>query len=185
MSQWFSIPGAHALEPGNLFGFLVVRRPHQMTLKGAGSAQNALKLQAGDHIGQGGVLIPVVLLGIVRGKARGQDHRADVNLPDLALLVEVHGAGGTEFLTGLAFAALFEVNAGVLVNGKFQRHRLGIKHIGGFAVTQPLVEFIGNFLGALLGADAAGDAFGRVDEPGPLLHGYLEIPRLTGDSRDL
>ena len=134
MSQWFRSREPTHWSQAILLGFLVVRRPHQVPLEGTGSAQNALKLQAGDHIGQGAVLISVILLGIVRSKARGQDHRAHVNLTDLALLVEVHGAGGTEFFAGLAFAALFEVNAGVRVDGIFQGYRLGIKHVGGFAV---------------------------------------------------
>ena len=70
------VPGAHALEPGDLLGLLVVRRPDQMAGEGTGGAQDALKLQAGDHVGIGGVMVGLVLLGIIGREARRQDDRA-------------------------------------------------------------------------------------------------------------
>ncbi len=45
------VPGAHALEPGDLLGLLVVAGPDQVAGKGPGGGENPLELQAGDHVG--------------------------------------------------------------------------------------------------------------------------------------
>ncbi len=44
------ISGTHALQPGNFFGLLFIRRSHQMPAIGSGSRQDSFKLQAGDNI---------------------------------------------------------------------------------------------------------------------------------------
>ena len=74
------VPGTDALEPGDLQGLLVVRGPHQVAGKGSGGGENPLKLHAGHHVGEMGVMIGPVLLGIEGRKARRQDDRAHLQL---------------------------------------------------------------------------------------------------------
>ena len=99
------------------------------------------------------------------------------------LLIEVHGARGADFLAGAALALLQE-DALVAVDGIFQRHGLGVFHVGGLALGEPNVVGIDGFFGALLGAGAAADALGDIDVAGMLDQFDLEIPRLTPDLFD-
>ena len=99
------------------------------------------------------------------------------------LLIEVHGARGADFLAGAALALLYK-DALVAVDGVFQRHGLGVFHVGGLALGEPDVVGIDGFLGALLGAGAAADALGDIDVAGMLDQFDLEVPRLTPDLFD-
>jgi hypothetical protein len=99
------------------------------------------------------------------------------------LLIEVHGARGADFLAGAALALLYE-DALVTVDGIFQRHGLGVFHVGGFALGEPNIVGIDGFFGALLGAGAAADALGDIDVAGMLDQFDLEIPRFTPDLFD-
>ncbi len=65
------IPGPHALEPSDFFGFCLIRGAHQMSLMGAGCREQAFKLNAGDNVGGGTIPIGLVGCGIKRGKPRG------------------------------------------------------------------------------------------------------------------
>jgi hypothetical protein len=99
------------------------------------------------------------------------------------LLIEVHGARGADFLAGAALA-LFYKDALVAVDGIFQRHGLGVFHVGGLALGEPNIVGIDGFFGALLGAGAAADALGDIDVAGVLDQFDLEVPRLTPDLFD-
>ncbi len=55
------ISGSHALEPGNLFGFAVVGRTHQVTAGGAGCGKNALHFHGGDDIRVLGIVVSIEL----------------------------------------------------------------------------------------------------------------------------
>ena len=89
----FNIPGAHALEPGDLLGLLVVRGPDQVAAERSGSGENPLELQGGDHIGQGVVMVGPALDGIKGLKPRGQDHGPDLDLFGFGLHGVVDGPG--------------------------------------------------------------------------------------------
>ena len=104
----FHIPGAHALEPGDLLGLLVVRGPDQVAAEGPGGRENPLELQGGHHIGQSVVMVGPALGGIEGLESRRQDHGLHCNIPFLVGLGEVHRPGGTEFLAGLALAAFLK-----------------------------------------------------------------------------
>ena len=77
------IPGAHALEPGDLLGLGVVRGPDQVAGKRAGGAQDAFELYAGDDVGIIGIVIGAVLRGIKGFESRRQDQGPDVELSGL------------------------------------------------------------------------------------------------------
>ena len=64
------IPGTDALEPGDLGGFLVVRRPDHVAREGPGRGQDPLEFHAGDDIGELGVIIGAVAAGIVGFESR-------------------------------------------------------------------------------------------------------------------
>jgi hypothetical protein len=79
------IPGAHALQKGDLSGFGVIAGAHQESHGGARCGQGPFKFQRRDHVGMVGVMIAAVLCGIKRLETRGQDHRAhfDLKVPEL------------------------------------------------------------------------------------------------------
>ena len=109
------VPGAHALEPGDLQGLLVVRGPDQVAGKGPGGAQDALELQAGHHVGIGGVVVGLVLLGIIDLKARRQDDRAHVQLQLFRSQLVGHRLG----LAGLGALHALGANPAVDAAGRF------------------------------------------------------------------
>ena len=168
------VPAAHALQPGDLLGLFLVARPHQMAHPGTGGRKDALELQGGDHIGKRKVLVLLKGRGVEGLEAGGQDHRPHPDLALLVLLVVVNGPGRAELHTGLAFA-LLEVEAVFRVDAVFQGHGLGVFHIGGPAVVEPLVELVGQTLGALGRASPAGDAFGHVHVAGLLQDIHREV----------
>jgi hypothetical protein len=94
-------------------------------------------------------------------------------------LGQIHRAGGTKFLAGLA-SALYKIDAGVRIDGILERHRLRIKQVRCLPLTQALVELIGYPLGALLGTEATSDAFVRVNIPGAFFHLHRKPARLPG-----
>ena len=179
------IPGTDALEPGDLGGFLVVRRPHHVAREGSGRGQDPLEFHPGDDIGELGVIIGAVAAGIVGLKAGRQDDRADVDILVHIHLRKIHRPGGTEFFTGLALAAFFEIDAGLFIDGILGGHRLGITQVSRLTLGQAHVVFVGHFLRAFLGAETAGDALLHVDIARHLAHLDREIPRLAADPDDL
>jgi hypothetical protein len=83
------------------------------------------------------------------------------------LIFEVDGAGRAEFFAGFALA-LEEIDAGIGIDRVFERHRLGILHVNGFAFAQAAVIGVGNFLGTFFGTGIAGNALFHVDVTGVL-----------------
>lgn len=169
------VPRAHTLEPGDFFWFLVVRTSGEVAARGARSRQDTLHLDGGNHIGQGSIAVIIKTGGIERLKTGGEDHRADIEDRGGGLLFEINRFRGTEFFTGAAFAVLLKINTGLIINGVFQWHGLGIFHVGGFALGQPRVVGVGYLLGALFSAKAAGDTFLFVNIPGLAGNFDLEI----------
>jgi hypothetical protein len=60
------VPGAHALEPGDLLGLHPVAGPLQMALIGARGGEHPLELHGGEHVGVVGIGVYVVLGWIKR-----------------------------------------------------------------------------------------------------------------------
>ena len=179
------VPGAHALEPGNLLGLFLVRRPDHVALEGPGRGQDPLKLHAGDDVGEGAVMVGLVAGGVKGLEAHRQNDGPYGDILVQVLLGEIHRPGGAKFFAGFAFAALLEINAGVFVYGILGGHRLGIAQVSRFTLGQAQVVFIGHFLRAFLGAQAAGNALGHIDIARHLAHLDREITRLAADADDL
>jgi len=102
-----------------------------------GGREHPFEFHRGDDIRQLGVLVIVKLSGVKRGEARRKDQGADLDPVKGFLLVEVHGPHGADLLAGAAFALFNKVDALIPVDGVFQRHRLGVFHIGALRLESP------------------------------------------------
>jgi hypothetical protein len=136
-----------------------------MTAIGAGSREDSLEFQAGDNVGVFGVA-----KGIVDRRIKGP-----APLSQLA---------GTKLFAGFAFAfCLFpKIDALFRINNVFQRNRLGILHIDGFAPAQVAVVGIRHFFRAFFSAQTAGNALVHIHVTGMLRHTDLKIPLLPGNA---
>ena len=134
------ISGTDTLQPADLFGLLLIRRPDQMPHIRAGGRQNSFKLQSGQHIGQLGVAIAVKSAWIKGFKSRRKDDGPHVKLNNFILLRVIDGfnrAGlGTYFTS-----AGFKMNTNGSVNDRRIRNRLGIRHIDRPSERQPGIIF--------------------------------------------
>jgi len=99
------------------------------------------------------------------------------------LILEIDGAGRTEFLTRLA-SAILEIDAVIRIDGIFQGNRLGISQGNRFGRNQPFIVKVSNFLGAFLPAKPAGDALFRIDIPRVLQDVDGEAADVAGDIGD-
>ena len=82
-----------ALEPGNLLRLLLVGGPDKMALVWAGSAQDTLELNAGDHIGKCGVIVCIVPAGIENLEAGRGNNRAHLHSDRHLLHAVIHCLG--------------------------------------------------------------------------------------------
>jgi hypothetical protein len=148
------VPGAHALEPGDLQGLLVVRGPHQVAGKGPGGAQDALELQAGHHVGIRGIVVGIVLLGIKDRKARRQDDRAHLQLQ----LFRSQLVGHRQGLAGLGALHTLGANPAVDAAGRFFDGRFFfIAQVDFLKALDPLFHRQGGHEGPVLFLDIGGD----------------------------
>jgi hypothetical protein len=117
------VPGTHTLNPGNLLGIHVVGGTLNVPMIGTGSGKNALKLQAGYHIGVTAVtvLLPEGRIGEV--KSGCEDYRAHVKFLYLIFLVILDGIDPAKILTCLT-AIIEKVHAGLPVDYWYFGHRL-------------------------------------------------------------
>jgi hypothetical protein len=96
-------------------------------------------------------------------------------------MIEMNGAGGTNFFTGTAFS-LGQVDAALRIDGVLQRHSLGVRNINGFPFDQTLIVSIQNFFRAFCSALPAGNAFAHIHITGMLNDPDLKIPLFPTDS---
>jgi hypothetical protein len=169
-----NVPGSYALEPRDLFRFLMVGGTDQMSLERSRCAQDALKLHARDDIGVPGVLVGDVPSRIIRLETGRQDDRAGSDGPLLLSLFEIDRVGGTEFLAGSAFP-LLEINAFLRVNGVLEGNRLGVLDVNRLAFDQPLVEGVIHLFGTFFSTGPAADALVHPDIAGVFEDLHLEI----------
>ena len=169
------VPGAHALEPGDLQGLLVVRGPDQVAGKRPGGAQDALELQAGHHVGIMGVMIGPILLGIKGLEARGHDDRAHVQLqgfgtlamgnrPGLAYRHALHTFGADAAIETAGCLRL-GLGFGVTLGDLIETLAADFRRQGGHLFPgRPFLVF-GNLGPAFVGLLAFGAAFRHVHAP--------------------
>jgi hypothetical protein len=176
------IAGAHALKPCDLFRFLSVRRSDHMAARGTAGGQDSFEFDAGHYIGEIG--IPVALHGgrIVRLQAGRENHRAHMERDLFFRVIELDGAGRTEFLACPALA-LLEINAVIPVNHVFQGNRLGVGDVYGLSLSEVLVIGVIHFPGAFFKTGPAGDALVHVYVSGMFFHGDGEVTFLSLDSQ--
>ncbi len=79
------IPGSRTLNPGNLPGRFSIGGPEKGSLMRTRSAQDALELDAGDHVGVSTISITIQPCGIEFIEARAQDHRSHLDIEDLLI----------------------------------------------------------------------------------------------------
>ena len=176
------IPGADALKPGDFLRLLFVRWPDQMSTVGTGCRKHSFKFQTGYHIGGSGVAVNITNSRIEDLTAGSHHYRPHIYAQLFFYIGKIDGFSRTELLTGLAFAFLDKINAGLSVNGVFEGYRLGVLHIDGLAFGQPSVVFVNYLLGALLGAKTTGNTLVNINVAGMLLYPDLKVPRLATDT---
>ena len=71
------------------------------------------------------------------------------------------------------------------INGIFEGDRLGILHVDGLSLIEPLIVFIVNLPGTFLGTQPTGNALVEINIPGQLDKGNLEVPLLSLDALHL
>ena len=109
-----------------------------------------------------GILVIIELAWIKGVKARCQHYGTDVEGFGGFLLIEIHCAGGAEFLAGAAFAFL-HINTGITVDTVFQGYCLGIFDKSGFALDEPYIILVLDLFGAFLRTQTAGNAQGFIN----------------------
>jgi hypothetical protein len=150
----------------------------------SGGAEDAFKLEAGDHVGQVGIMIGFVAARIKSLKAGRKDDRADSQGYFFFLVLKVNGISRAELFAGAAFA-FQKIDAVLLVDDIFEGYCLLISNIDGFPLAKVLVVFVVYFLGAFFETGAAGDAFLQVYKTGVFQDLDFEIPFFTLDRADL
>jgi hypothetical protein len=179
------IPGAHALKPGDFLRLLFIRWPDQMSTVGTGCRKHSFKFQTGYHIG-GSIVAIYITNGRIEDLTAGRYHYCPYTNLDLFFYIgKIDGFSRTKLLTGLAFAFLDKINAGLSINGVFERNRLGVFHIDGLAFGQPGVVFVNYLLGTLLGAKTTGNAFVHINVAGMLPDLDCKISRLPREALHL
>jgi hypothetical protein len=108
-----------------------------MPLGGTGRTQYSFKLQAGQHIGKTGVRKRIITTWIVRDKPGRYHQGPNPNLVGLGLLLEIHCAGGTKFLAGLALPPFLKIDTMLGINNVLEGNGLGVWDICGFSLAQP------------------------------------------------
>ncbi len=100
------IPGADALEPGNLLRFLLIGGAHQVSHGRPGGTEDPLEFEAADHIGIGLVLVVFgQRRGVIRLAAGCQNDGPDGQVPFHGLLIVVDGFGQADFHALVALGA--------------------------------------------------------------------------------
>jgi hypothetical protein len=145
-----------------------------VTHAGAAGSQETFVLEAGDHVGQLGVIVGVEHGGIKGLETGRRDDGADLDLVDLFGICEVDGISGAVFFTGPTFAFLDEDTV-LRIESVFQGNGLAIRDIGGLAFAQSAIEFVGDFFGAFFRAHATCDTLIDIDIARVFLDGYGKI----------
>ena len=158
-----NIPGADALEPGNLLRPFQVRGPLDVPLIGACGAQNALKFHAGDHVGKFGIAVSIQPARIKRSITKGQDHCSCFQLRPSWFIIILDCFGQTDLFTQPA------ADAQVPINGIGQGYGLSVLDVNGSPEIKTAVEFIPDGYRAGLGAHPAAGTFSSINVPGNTL----------------
>ena len=172
------IARTYTLNPGDPLRLLLIGRTGEVSHARPAGREKPLVFEAGDNIGDGTITVNIQSRGVEGFEAGGQDDGAYIKGERLLPVLEIDGARGAEFFTGLAFAA-FQVNAALFINGILEGHGLPVLDESGPALAQPHVELVIHFAGAFLRTQPAGNAFVHVDVAGVLPDGDGEISGLT------
>jgi hypothetical protein len=178
------VPGADALKPCYFLWRLVIRRPLQVPLVWACSAQNPLELHARYHIGVFGVLVGEIAARIIGLESWSKDNGPHVQVELLFLLGKIDCACRTELLASPAFAFL-EIDTVVPIDAILQRHGLRVLDVNGLARDQVLVVGIIHLFRAFLSTCPARNTLARVHKSGMLENAYGKIAGYAADGRDL
>ncbi len=173
---------AHAVNPGNLLGMLVVRRTQDLAGMRTRGTQQPLEVEAGYDVVDRSIAVVASEPWIVDLVARRQDDRPHLDDLRLRLLVQIDRVvlAGTH-----ADGALLVLQKqATFVDVGDERNGLGEEHVDGLVVRQFLIEGIGDRDGAILHAGRAAGAKVFHDIPGLLDQRDLEVPRLTFDGLD-
>ncbi len=116
------IPGADALEPGDLFRRFFIRRPDQMSHGGTGSAENPFKFKTGHDVWIIFVMIELFQTRRIEGLASGaQHHGAHIDIPFHPNLAVIHSLCQTCVHTLIALRTVTAVQTacGFLPTGRW------------------------------------------------------------------
>ena len=113
-----------------------------------------LKLQGGDHVGQFGVMVGRIFLGVIDRKARGQHHGAHLQVAGGGAQVVGHGLG----LAGDGALHTFGADPAVDAAGRFShRFLFAVAQVDFFEALDPLLHRQGLHQGPLLLLDVGPD----------------------------
>ena len=176
------LPGADAVNPGDLLGVLLVGRAQDLTLVRPGGTQKPLEVETGHHV----LVLPVAVVapqpGIEHPVARRQDDRPYLHDLLLRPLTQIDCVVLADALADGALLVL-EVAAPVIDVGD-QRNGLREVDVDRLVVVELLVELVGDRDRAVLGADRTARADVLLDVPGLPFQGDLEVPGTALDRVD-
>ena len=156
-----------------------------VSVERTGGAFHPLVLDGGDDVLEPSVSVLGRVLGVPDGESGGDDDGSDIKCQVLVLVLVADGllAADLRADTALVLTELLAVSG---VDERHPGHSLRVGDVDGPPGGEPVLELVGDPAGrALRDAVSARGAEGRVDVPGLLGHGDLEVSRLTVDFLDL